>query len=189
MKKPTIVLLCGYARAGKDTFALGMATAAAPNLVRTSFAYALKEAADIYLSKLNVYCADQGQTFHAERFKLAHRNFLVEAGRTARSINQDVFADCLVERVNGYENTHVAVTDWRYQNEYEVVKRDLGGIGWRVVTVWVETIGTFAANEEEALTIAEIRRNLYFEHEFFFRPNSPDAVRAEGHRFASTLGL
>jgi hypothetical protein len=189
VKKPTIVLLCGYARAGKDTFALGMATAAAPNLVRTSFAYALKEAADIYLAKLNVYCADQGRTFHAEQFKIAHRNFLVEAGRTARSVNQDVFADCLVERVEGYEKTHVAVTDWRYQNEYEVIKRDLGRIGWRVVTVWIETIGTFAANEEEALTIAEIRRNLYFEHEFFFRPNSEDAVRAEGHRFASTLGL
>lgn len=187
--KPTIVLICGYARAGKDTFALGMSEAAAPNLVRTSFAYALKEAADIYLAKLNVYCADQGQTFHAERFKLAHRAFLVEAGRTARSINQDVFADSLVDRVAGYERTHVAVTDWRYRNEYEVVKRDLGGIGWRVATVWIETIGTFAANEEEALNIADIRRNLYFEHEFFFRPNSAEAIQAEGRRFASTLAL
>lgn len=187
MSKPTIVLLCGYARAGKDTFALGMSKAAEPNLIRTSFAYALKDAGDLYLAKLGVCDADN--SFFSERFKLAHRAFLVEAGRTARAVNQDVFANALVARVAGYENTHVAVTDWRYRNEYEVIRRDLGAIGWKVVTVWLETIGTFAANEEEALTIADIRRNLPFDYEFYFRANSPEAVKEEGKRFAATLRL
>lgn len=187
MQKPTIVLLCGYARAGKDTFALGMAEAAAPDLIRTSFAYALKEAADIYLAKLGVH--DDGNSFFSERFKLAHRAFLVEAGRTARAVNVDVFADALVERVATFERTHVAVTDWRYRNEYEVIQRDLGSAGWTVRTVWLETIGTFAANEEEALTIADIRRNLPFDYEFYFRPGSAEAVKDEGKRFAATLRL
>jgi hypothetical protein len=186
MPKPTIVLLCGYARAGKDTFALGM-TDGAPDLARTSFAAALKQSADVLLSELEIYSL--GNTFFSEAFKNKHRAFLVEAGRCARSINQDVFADHLVSKVSGYETTNVVVTDWRYRNEYDVIKRDLGAIGWKVVPVWIETIGTFAANVEEALTIADIRRHLPFEHEFFFRPCSEEGVRAEGKRFAHALAL
>lgn len=187
MSKPTIVLLCGYARAGKDTFALGMSDAVGADLARTSFAFALKEAGDLYLAKLGVH--DPDNSFFSERFKLAHRAFLVEAGRTARAVNPDVFVNALVDRVKDFQKTHVVVTDWRYRNEYEVIQRDLGRAGWKVRTVWLETIGTFAANEEEALTIAEIRRNLPFDYEFYFRPNSAEAVYDEGKRFAATLRL
>jgi adenosyl cobinamide kinase/adenosyl cobinamide phosphate guanylyltransferase len=188
MSKPTIILLCGYARAGKDTFAEGMIDGS-QSLQATSFATALKFAADTYLESLRLAHAEAGRTFWDEKFKIAHRDFLVTAGKFARSIDVDVFANALVNRVAHLETTNIVVTDWRYLNEFNVILRDLGRIGWRVVTVWVETIGVFAANEEEALTIAEIRRAMATDYEYFFRPSSKEAVKEMGKDLARNLKL
>lgn len=186
--KPTIILLCGYARAGKDTFAEGMIEGA-QSLEATSFATALKFAADSYLEQLALANKETGRTFWNEQFKVAHRDFLVTAGKFARSIDVDVFANALVNRVCHLQTTNIVVTDWRYLNEYAVISRELSRIGWRVVTVWLETIGTFAANEEEALTIAEIRRAMATDYEYFFRPSSKEAVKEMGKDLARSLQL
>ena len=51
-RRPTIVLLSGYARAGKNTFALGMQDVC-DNLIETSIAYSLKEACDFFKLDIN----------------------------------------------------------------------------------------------------------------------------------------
>jgi hypothetical protein len=79
------------------------------------------------------------------------------------------------------------VTDWRYLNEYRRAKELMPD--FKVITVYIETAGLLPANEEEAKSIAEIKRELVWDYEFYFSPNSQDAILKQGAHFARTLNL
>ena len=184
-QRPTIILLSGYARAGKNTFALGMQDVC-DNLIETSIAFSLKEACDEMVYGLNLNYKREN-TFFNEEFKAKHRDFLVATGRFARSLNKDVFVNELINRVAYAKTCNVVVTDWRYLNEVNCIREKL--TEWRIVTVYIETLGLFAINEEEALSIAEIRRAMACDYEFYFAPNSASAVISTGRNLARELGL
>ena len=182
---PTIILLSGYARAGKDTFARGIKEQGY-NVMTTSVAYGLKEISDDYLAGLGLQ-NDQTMSFFNDSFKAKYREFLVAGGRFARSINKDIFIDQLIERIDPIKNMDVVVTDWRYINEINKVREMM--ISWRIITVYIETLGNFASNEEEALSIAEMRRAMACDYEFYFAPDSEKAIVKTGRDFARELSL
>jgi hypothetical protein len=98
-----------------------------------------------------------------------------------------VFANRLIDQLQSISTSgkHIVITDWRYLNEYQRVKADLPE--YNVVTVWIETIGIFAANEEEALSIAEIRRQMACDYEFYFKQNDASSVEEMGADFAKNV--
>lgn len=184
LKAPqTIVLLSGYARSGKDTFAEGM-TRYSVDIKRIAYADALKDAANEYARNLGL-----SVNFHEETFKAQHRDTLVAMGRFARSIHRDVFVFNLTEAANR-ERGHVVVTDCRYLNETVVTKQLMGEVrGWRVVHLHIETEGVGPANDEEATSIREMLEGVIPDQTYVFKPNSAVTIREVGASVAKHLQL
>ena len=188
--KPVIILLTGYARAGKDTFADGFEAAncgAAERVKRTSFANSLKTALGYAVEPFF-----PNLSYFNEEAKMEDRALLVEFGRAMRRRDRDVFARSLVDTVEAAFNfnplANVIVTDCRYLNELRYIKASLS-YHYRVVTVLVETAGVGPANEEEGLSIGEMIREVGFDHVLRFQPNQAHAVEAEGRRLANLYGI
>jgi hypothetical protein len=194
---PTLVLITGYARSGKDTFADGIAAGARRSDVGFfKFASGLKEGGNKYLEWVGQYSSSEFDFFH-EEFKVKWRDVLVALGSMSRDLNPDVFAKMLTNDANDFlgdnlvenslKDTLVIVSDWRYLNEYKVCVNEL--VGWRVVTVRVDTSTVLPANEEEGLSIAAINRQMTTDYQYYFHPNSAAAVLDEGKHLARTLGI
>jgi hypothetical protein len=190
----TAVLICGYSRAGKDTLADGMLL---PNLKNLNFTYKvafadqLKEIADEVLGLANLRHSLK-DTFYNDNFKVKNRDVLVHLGVAMRSIDPNVWVDLALRRSNfptaiETVGANLIVTDWRYLNEYRRAKELLPD--FKVITVYVETVGLHPANEEEAKSIAEIKREIPWDYEFYFSPNSSDAILKQGSNLSLTLGL
>ena len=188
--KPVIILLTGYARAGKDTFADGFVEAnsgSTDRVKRTSFANSLKTALGYAVEPFF-----PNLSYFNEQAKIEDRALLVEFGRAMRRRDRDVFARSLVDSVEASFNfnplANVIVTDCRYLNEYRYIKASLSH-HFRVVTVYIETTGVGAANEEEGLSIGEMFREVAFDHQFYFRQNDSEGIRQEGARIAALYGI
>lgn len=190
-----VILITGYARAGKDTLAEGIQLGATKRVVRLNFADMLKQACDCYLQVLDLGGSGSSRTFRNEAFKVKHRDFLVAAGSFARSIDRDVFALAFARQCRREADMHpdedlaVVCSDWRYMNELGIIKYILGDHGWNVVTVQIFTTDVHAANEEEGKSIGEIIRNTPIHVSFGFKPESKQAIISEGKSLARQLGL
>ena len=192
--KKNAVLICGYSRAGKDTLADGMLLPNLKNLnltYKVAFADQLKEIADEVLGLANLRHSLK-DTFHNDNFKVKNRNALVHLGVAMRSIDPNVWVDLALRRSNFPSAVETAganliVTDWRYLNEYRRAKELLPD--FKIYTVYIETVGLLPANEEEALSIAEIKREIPWDFEFYFSPNNADAILKQGSNLSLTLGL
>ena len=202
---PRIVLISGYAQSGKDTFADGMVSYSGVATTKVAFADCLKAAANKYLKAVDLFrdygdvaaseTDDSPINFFDEEFKKRHRHILVELGRFARSLDRDVFVKALCAKAQTIRQgmvpheVCVIVPDWRYLNELRYVQDELGADDWEITTVSMNQDGQFPANEEEALSLAEIRREHACDFEFYFSPDMAAAVRAEGRKLAARLGL
>lgn len=190
MSPPTLVLICGFARAGKDSLAEGILEWSRRPSRKTSFAAHLKDAANDFLWSLNL----EGD-FHNEAFKVKHRDVLVTLGKFARSLNPDVFAENLAHFVpiqmgpDEVAPETVVVSDWRYINELRVSQSILWNLGWKVRTVYVSTAGIGPANDEELDSIAEIRASHSFDQEYIFKPNARQQIMSEGRILAKSWRL
>jgi hypothetical protein len=133
--------------------------------------------------------------FHNEAFKVKNRDFLVAAGRLARSIDKDIFAKnlayyCPIQMTPGEQAPETVVcSDWRYLNELQVSQTILHDLGWKVRTIYVSTSGVEAANSEELDSIMEIRERYAFDLEMTFAPNSRNTIMQEGRYIAKTWRL
>lgn len=190
MSAPTLVLISGYARAGKDTLATGILEWARRPARKQNFADYLKDAGNDFLMSLNL----EGN-FHNEDFKVKHRDFLVAAGRVARSINVDIFAENLAHfcpirmSPDDLAPETVVCSDWRYVNELEVCQEILHDLGWKVRTIYVSTAGVGPANAEELNSILAIREKYAFDLELTFSPDSRNAIMQEGRYIARSWRL
>jgi len=189
-----IILITGYARAGKDSLAEGIELGAKRPSVRLNFADMLKHACDCYLQVLDLGGSGSSRTFRNESFKVKHREFLVAAGMFARSIDRDVFAHAFTRQCMRDakrfpdEDVTVICSDWRYMNELTIVNYALGD-EWKIYTVQVTTAGVEAANEEEGKSIGEIVRNVPVHVNYGFKPDSKPSILSEGKNLARQLGL
>ncbi len=190
MAAPTLVLVAGFARAGKDTLASGILEWSTRPSRKQNFADYLKDASNDFLMSLNL-----PGDFHQEAFKVQHRDFLVAAGRLARSIDVDIFAKnlanfCPIQMTpDQLAPETVVCSDWRYSNELEVCQDVLLDLGWKVRTIYVSTASIGPANPEELDSIAEIRERHSFDLELTFAPNSRNTIMQEGRYIAKTWRL
>lgn len=187
----TLVLVGGYARAGKDTLCHGMLEWSKRPSAKVNFADALKQACNTYLADLGL-----PGDFMDDDFKVTHREFLVAAGRFARAVDRDVFARHLAKWVpmircndgtRDVDAETVVCSDWRYLNELEVCRRMLPD--WRIRTVYVATSCLAPANDEEAWSIDQILTAGVVDQIYVFKPNQRHVIIDEGRRLALTWNL
>lgn len=153
MHRPTVFLITGYARAGKDTLADRIVDLTGARKV--SFADSLKEAGNRFFTSLGIESVDLKDT----KDKVAHRDLLVAMGKAARSVDPDVFARHAAEkaRYSILAGRCVVIPDWRYENEHKVVHTLCYPAP--VVRVHILTSGVGPANEEEDNSIHQIMYN------------------------------
>jgi hypothetical protein len=181
-----IVMLYGYARAGKDTLADGIIQGAKNEVWRCSFAKSLKFAVNIAVREFidNV-------DYDVEADKLQDRNLLVEFGKAVRRRDPMAFAKRLCYSI-GNPSTgreHHVITDARYFNEYQFVAEWAKSHGYALTTVFVWRDGNTYANIEERDSIDEVLRNIAFDYVIDGAAYDADNVRKEGIELAKTLNL
>ncbi len=146
MKNPTVIGLCGNARAGKDTFfnvSRDLLNKRKVSTERFAFADALKEESDKFLiSNLGI----SAFTEDAKEKELI-RPFLVTYGtHLRRKLNPDCWINKIAPDVLGamVQDRIPVITDVRFGNEADWV-HSLGG-----VMIYIERKGFGPANNDEA---------------------------------------
>lgn len=116
----TIILISGKARAGKDTFALGL-----DGYNKYSFAGQLKD-----------FAIKLGWNGHKDE---RGRKFLQDLASTVREYNRNTWVNlvCRMLETNSYPN-QIAITDCRYLNEIQIMRQWGKKNGYKVITVRIE---------------------------------------------------
>jgi len=121
-----VILVTGYARAGKDTFGSGL-RACCPSLVRVQFSAPLKEAASLAFSHFG-----QSIDFFDDAIKEQprYREVLLAIGKAATEVQTGVFAEAAMENVKRFlgQGYNVVLTDWRRPIEYEMMRSGLASM-------------------------------------------------------------
>ena len=153
MHRPTVFLITGYARAGKDTLADRIS--AITGARKVAFADTLKEAGNRFFTCLGIESVDLKENAH----KVAHRELLVAMGKAARSVDADIFARHAAEkaRYNILAGRCVVIPDWRYVNEMQLLHRLVYPAP--VVPIHISTYGVGPGNGEEERSINQILYN------------------------------
>ena len=135
-----IVGLCGYSKVGKDTLAAQM-----QEYERAAFADALKEEVTLMLKGLGI----EADLWGAD--KEEWRDLLVFWGRKRREQDHDYWIKQMFMRHAPLADKRLIITDVRYRNELEWIKRQGG------VTIGLNRPGYRANNAEEDFSIQAIR--------------------------------
>jgi hypothetical protein len=179
-----IVLICGYARAGKDTFAKGI-IAGARAAKRMAYADNLKNALNIAAQHLGVEV-----DYHRDEDKAIDRDLLVEFGRAMRRRDIDVFAKQLAYDLDANNTAStIVVPDWRYLNEYKVAVRACKDFGYQLHTVQVVRHGWKAANSEEQMSMDEVQAAVPMDETHFATSGDEESVLLAGIRTAKLWDL
>ena len=179
------VLLFGYARAGKDTFAKGLIAGASKPIDTTSLAAPLKEA-------LRIAAHDVGidVNYGREEDKLQDRPLLVEFGRAMRRRDKDVFANAVVRNLGMMMDEHTyVITDGRYFNEFNVIKEACDTYGINLHTVLIVRNGWGPANDEESTSMHEVINGIAFDETVHATSGDEEAVLLAGIRTAKLWNL
>lgn len=118
-----VILVTGYARAGKDTFGSGL-RACCPSLIRVQFSAPLKRAATLAFDSFG----QQVDFFDdATKEQPRYREVLLAMGKAATDKQTGVFAEAALKDVKYYldQGYNVVLTDWRRPIEYEVIRAGL----------------------------------------------------------------
>lgn len=180
-----LVLVCGFARAGKDTFGRGLIAGATNPIDQVAFADALKEALRVAANDVGIEV-----NYGREEDKLQDRPLLVEFGRAMRRRDKDVFARVIAQELAHMCDKHTyVVTDWRYLNEYLVMKEACDKYGINLHTVRIVRHGWKAANDEEAMSLQEIMEAVPFDETIYATSGDEEGVLLHGHRTAKLWHL
>jgi hypothetical protein len=153
-KEKNILGICGYAQAGKDTFANAVwDLTIQKNVVKYKFAESLRDSLNCAFGNLGLKKDLWTEDFE-EKKKL--RPLLVEFGRYARSVNEDIFAEYVLDKIEhdfrGGVNLAI-ISDLRYLNEDERLRSLAEARGWGYQRVWIIKEGSAPANAEEEASI------------------------------------
>ena len=179
-----LVLVCGFARAGKDTFAKGI-VASAKDAKRVAFADTLKYALQGAAHQVGI-----DLDYFTDADKLQDRDLLVEFGRAMRRRDKDIFARSVARYLGTlWENHNCLITDWRYLNEYLVVKEACDRLAINLHTVRIVRHGWQAANDEEAMSLLEIMEAVPFDETIYATSGDDEGVLLHGYRIAKLWHL
>lgn len=155
-----IVMLRGWSCSGKDTAAT-LLQELDSGYVRFAFADALKEmVAERYASDgqtagaLAALYTQEGKGAICPIAGVSWRTLLLRVGAEERSKNPDVFAELTADRIaaSPFRPQKVIITDWRYPNEYDVIRRRFPEADLR--TVWVRRL------DQEASPVQHFNESL-----------------------------
>ena len=136
-----ILLLRGWSNAGKDTAAT-ILQEQDPLFVRFAFADRLKEmVAERYGGSLAALNTQEGKQAICPYAGVPWRQLLLRVGADERGRNPDVFAEATADSIAPLRlavAAKVVITDWRYPNEYDVIRRRFPDADIR--TVWVRRV-------------------------------------------------
>lgn len=121
-----VILVTGYARAGKDTFATGLRSCC-PSLIRVQFSAPLKRAANLAFESFG----QQVDFFDdATKEQTRYRDVLLAIGKAATDKQTGVFAEAAMKDVKYYldQGYNVVLTDWRRPIEYEIIRSGLASM-------------------------------------------------------------
>jgi hypothetical protein len=178
------VLICGFARAGKDTFAKGI-IAGARAAKRMAYADNLKNALNIAAQHLGVEV-----DYHRDEDKAIDRDLLVEFGRAMRRRDIDVFAKQLARDLEDNDTAStIVVPDWRYLNEYKVAVRACKEYGYKLHTVQVVRHGWKSANAEEQMSMDEVQAAVPMDETHCATSGDEESVLLAGIRTAKLWNL
>lgn len=183
MRRPTVFVICGFARTGKDTLGTALLDIL-PGSRKVAFADLLKNAGNLFLERLDLHgLAD----LHRDADKARFREFLVAGGKMARALDPDVFANDAAHaaKMNLQAGRCVVITDWRYANELVAVQTICAP--HPVVTIRLHRESTGPANEEEAVHMAQIEDTCRVDHEASFRSGETGAIRDLAYILASAV--
>ena len=188
--RKNLVLICGYARAGKDTLATGIMEWSENHSYKLNFADSLKDVSNMFLESLQL-----NGNFHDEEFKTQNRDFLIAAGTFARRLNPVVFASEMANlAATATDDDYVpydtiVCSDWRYLNELTTCQKILIPLGWRIRTVYIATRGISPACKEEANSIEEILDIVKPDQEYHFDKDARNQIMQEGRHLAKQWRL
>ncbi len=173
MRQPTVILVTGYARTGKDTLGAALLDYL-PGSRKVAFADELKAAGNLFLERLGLHGKAD---FNDEVTKIRFRRFLEEGGATARAIEPSVFADIAARAayLDLLSGRCVVMTDWRYRNELQAVQTICAP--FRVITVRIRRQETGPASDQEATSIREIEDLCRIDHDAAFRHGEVGLIR------------
>lgn len=203
--KHTLIPICGFARAGKDTLAdliFDHLEEAEPeySVITLKFADALKKDVEKAMAasgvKIDAFTED------AEK-KKALRPLLVAYGEYRRSVDPDVWVKKVLKEIGIWVNETLAdsegpasvilIPDLRYLNEYEKLKAVADQHGWAFVPIYIERQGNLPANEQEAYSIAEMAAKGCFSQgnalQLSFPDRSPEAISQWAKKFTRSMSL
>lgn len=141
-----IVMIRGWSCSGKDT-AASLLQELDAGYVRFAFADALKEmVAERYApagqaaGALAALYTQEGKQALCPIAGVPWRTLLLRVGAAERDKNPDVFAEATADRIASHPLSpqKVIITDWRYPNECEVLRRRFPDADFR--TVWVRRL-------------------------------------------------
>lgn len=179
-----LVLVCGFARAGKDTFAKGI-IAGAKDAKRMAYADALKYALETAAHNVGLHV-----DYFDDAEKSVDRNLLVEFGLAMRRRDKNIFARTVVDSLMALKDGQtLVVSDWRYLNEYEVAKQACDKWAINLHTVRIVRHGWKAANDEEAMSLQEIMEAVPFDETIYATSGDEEGVLLNGHRTAKLWHL
>lgn len=180
MHRPTVFLVTGYARSGKDTLADALVQRI-PGCVKIAFADSLKDAGNRFFTALGIEDVNLRSTYD----KIKHRDLLVAMGKAARSIDPDVFARCAADRAryNVLAGRCVVISDWRYLNEYTAIQRICYPA--RIVTISLTRSGGVPANEEEQESIRDIDAAVTYDYDRHFADRDIQGIDDFSHELAN----
>ena len=183
MRRPTVFLICGFARTGKDTLGAALLDLL-PHSRKVAFADLLKSAGNLFLERLDLHdFADLNRDADKARF----RDFLVAGGKMARALDPDVFARAAAHmaQIQLFAGRCVVIPDWRYANELIAVQTICAP--YKVVTVRLHRESTGPANDEEAVHMATIEDTCRIDHEASFKSGETGLIRDLAFLIASSI--
>lgn len=146
-----VILVTGYARAGKDTFANGL-RACCPSLIRVQFSAPLKRAATLAFEHIG----QQVDFFDdATKEQTRYRDVLLAIGKAATERQTGVFAEAALKDVRYFldQGYDVVLTDWRRPIEYEIMRSGLANMDVQLRTVHVVQTGHIASSPWEEANV------------------------------------
>lgn len=154
-----VIGLMGVSKSGKDTAAsiIDKFLDGKRNVQIVAFAEPLKYAASHMcgFSYNQLYDQDFKETVDT-RYGFTPRDTLVALGDAMRGLKEDFFLVRLKQRVDNLpENTVVIISDVRFANEAEFVKKELGGVVWGVNRPGL-TIGAHKSESGVDLSLADL---------------------------------
>ena len=148
-----IILLRGYSGAGKDT--VGSMLVSKHGFRRFAFADGLKQmiALEYGCSLATLHspegkkeiCAETGETW---------REVMIRVALEAKHLDPDVFAGLCATEIRMAKPDRAVITDWRFPNERDVLKRAFPGA--RFVTVEVRRHDESPVDDESEHALADL---------------------------------